>query len=292
MAIKLSAPPTADVLLDAYEKHAEDIRKLPDDKLLTRVNFDFTAAVAVALGAQPASLVHRATIRDELPKIPLRYVDHLDGIAHAALYVYLQSQQAPTSESNLATLADEAKVLRKKLQADAGAAIAHEFMEETALEGVPTGNGRLEIAHGLLGLCVAFRAAWPKVKGHTAVTDALLITATQKAVALIAALGRDENPIVSAAGRWRRRRRVDARRLRRNIRMLGRGLQRRRRSIRMPGGATSTSQRPAFECCVGRRDVAERAIECSRECPEVTTRSMRMLGGRLPRRARSFRMLR
>lgn len=197
MALKLSAPPTADVLLTAFEKHVDEMRGLEDRRLLTRVNFDFPAATAIVLGAQPVLLGFRQDIHDELPKIPLRYVDELDSITHAALHVYMQSLTAPTPESKLVTLVDQSRSLRKKLQADAMAAVAHELMDPSALDGIPTGNGRLEIAQGVLGLCVAFRASWPRMKGKTALTEEMLTEATQAAVALLSALGRDTNPSLS-----------------------------------------------------------------------------------------------
>ena len=197
MALKLSAPPTADLLLAAFEKHAAEIRGFPDNKLLARVNFDFSAATAVVLGAHPVLLEFRPAIQDELPKIPLNYIDELDSITHAALYVYMQSLTAPTPEAGIAALVEQAKPLRKKLQADAAAAVAHELIDASTLDGVPTGNGRLEIAQGLLGLCVAFRASWHKVKGKSAVTEEMLTEATQVGINLLAALGREDNPSLS-----------------------------------------------------------------------------------------------
>ena len=200
MTTKLSAAPTPDMLVAAYDKHVSDFHDLPDTKLLLRVNFDFTAAVAVVLGAQPLLLEHRATIRDHLPMIPLRYIDELDTIAHAALYAYTQAQ-ATQPESKLSALADDCRARRRQLHADAVAAMAHDLMPEDALHENPTGNGRLEIAQGLLGLCVAFRTWWHKVKGQTAVTEALLREHTSQAVELLAALGRDENPATQESQR-------------------------------------------------------------------------------------------
>lgn len=197
MAMKLSAPPTADILLAAYDRHADEIRAFPAERRLSRVNFDFPTATAIALGAQPALLGFREAIREQLPRFPLRYVDELDSVTHAALYVYMQSVTAPPAESALAALADRARAMRKKLQADAGSAIAHELMEASALDGVPTGNGRLEIAQGVLGLCVAFRASWARVQGHSPVTEEMLAAATQLGVNLLAALGKDENPTLA-----------------------------------------------------------------------------------------------
>lgn len=197
MAMKLSAPPTADVLLEAFEKHADEIRGLAGDKLLSRVNFDFPTATAIMLGAHPALLSFRAEIHAQTPLIPIRYIDELDSITHAALYVYMQARTAPTPESRIAALAESAKVARKRFQADAAAAVAHELMDPSILDNVPTGNGRLEIAQGLIGLCVAFRASWSKVKSRTAVTEEMLVAATQLGVDLLAALGKDENPALS-----------------------------------------------------------------------------------------------
>lgn len=197
MVAKLSAPPTADLLIAAYERHAEEIRNFPASKQLARVNFDFTAATAIVLGAQPALLEHRAYVRENLPKFTLRYIDELDSITHAALYVYMQTMTAPTPEGQLVELTESARKQRKTLVADVVSAIGHELMPENALENVPTGNGRLQIAQGLIGVCVALRAWWPRLKGQTAVTEALLVKGTQTAIDLLSALGRDENPAMA-----------------------------------------------------------------------------------------------
>lgn len=194
MVVKLSAPPTADLLIAAYEEHAEEIKNFPASKLLARVNFDFTAATAIVLGAQPALLEHRAFVRQHLPMFPLRYIDALDSITHAALYVYMQTMTAPTPEGKLVELSESARKQRKMLVADVASAIEHDLMPGNALENVPTGNGRLQIAQGLIGVCVALRASWPKLKGQTAVTEALLVKGTQTAIELLSALGREENP--------------------------------------------------------------------------------------------------
>lgn len=197
MVAKLSAPPTADLLIAAYEKHAEEIKNLPASKLLARVNFDFTAATAIVLGAQPALLEHRAYVREHLPKFPLRYIDELDSITHAALYVYMQTMTAPTAEVQLVELTESARKQRKTLVADVVSAIEHDLMPANALENVPTGNGRLQIAQGLIGVCVALRASWSGLKGKSAVTEELLARGTQTAIDLLSALGREENPAIA-----------------------------------------------------------------------------------------------
>ena len=194
MPVKLSAPPSADVLLAAYEKHADAMMSQPDDRLLSRVNFDFSSAVAVVLGAQPALLEHRATIKEQLPKFPLVFIDDLDSIAHATLYVFMQTRAATTSDPALAEKVEKAKLQRKILQADAASAVLRNLMDERSVELAPKGNGRLEIAQGLLSLCVAFRAAWSSVKGNTAVTEEMLTDCTRLGVELLAALGRDDTP--------------------------------------------------------------------------------------------------
>lgn len=209
MPVKLSAPPSADVLLAAYEKHADAMMSQPDDRLLSRVNFDFSSAVAVVLGAQPALLEYRPTIKEQLPKFPLVFIDDLDSIAHATLYVFMQTRAATTSDPAIAEKVEKAKLQRKILQADAASAVLRNLMDERSVELAPKGNGRLEIAQGLLSLCVAFRAAWSSVKGHTAVTEEMLTDCTRLGVELLAALGRDDNPALSsnttpAAARWLR----------------------------------------------------------------------------------------
>jgi hypothetical protein len=73
------------------------------------------------------------------------------------------------------------------------------LLPDDALENIPTGNGRLEIAQGLLGLSVAFRAGWNKVKGQSPVTLESLDAAAQLAVSLLTELGRGENRTASKA---------------------------------------------------------------------------------------------
>src|SRR5687767_4860325 len=170
MPIKLSTPPTTDLLAAAYDKHLDAMRAIADGDVLPRVNFDLATAASIALGAQPALLKLRAQVHAQLPETSVKCIDELDSIAHAAQYAHMQSLVAPTTDRT-AALVELAKPLRKQLLADAAAASAREFVDPAALEEIPRGGGHLDLARALLGLSVLFRASWQRVQGRSAVTE-------------------------------------------------------------------------------------------------------------------------
>ncbi len=196
MTTKVTSPPTADILAAAFDKHLPAFKKLTEEELLARINFDVASAVAIVLGAVPALLSLRGELI-ALPGMKPAYLDELQSVAYATLHAHMLALAAPEAVSDLPALAERARVARKKLHADAVSAIGHELLPEDALEGIPTGNGRLEIARGLLGLSVAFRARWNDVKGKSPVTLEALDAAAQLAVTLLTELGRDDNPTAS-----------------------------------------------------------------------------------------------
>lgn len=196
MTNKVSLPPNADVLAAAYDKHLAALTKLSEAELLARLNFDVATAVSVVLGAQPALLGIRSELL-ALPGMKPWYLDDLESVAHAALYAHMQTFAAPEEASTLPKLTEDARAARKTLHGDAVAAINHGLLAADSLDEIPMGNGRLQIAQGLLGLGVVFRAAWNDVKGKSAVTMGALDEAARLGVALLTEVGRDENPTTS-----------------------------------------------------------------------------------------------
>lgn len=194
MATRHSLPPTADLLQRAFDQHVDAMKSLPEAEVLTRVNFDVATAVATVLGAHPTLLTLRDEIHAMCPKTSLRMIDELDTLAHAALHAHIRSLTAPPSEDRLAKLSDEARALRKRLLADAQAAAGHDLVSAEAVDLVPRGAGRLEVAQALVAISVLFRASWSKVRGSTAVTDDDLTDAAQRGVELLTLLGADDNP--------------------------------------------------------------------------------------------------
>ena len=198
MTTKVTSPPTAAILAAAFDKHLPAFKKLTEEELLSRINFDVASAVSIVLGAVPALLGLRSELI-VLPDMKPAYVDELQSVAYAALHAHMRAITAPDAVSDLPALTERARLARKTLHADAVSAIGHALLPDDALENVPTGNGRLEIAQGLLGLSVAFRAGWNNVKGKSPVTLESLDAAAQLAVSLLTELGRDENPTASRA---------------------------------------------------------------------------------------------
>lgn len=203
MKPKLSTPPSADVLAAAFESHRAEIEALPEQALITRTNFDVATAVSIVLGAVPALSSLRGDIAKQLPAMPLRYVDDIEGIAHAALHAHIATMIAPVAVDALPLLTEDARKLRKVLLADAQAALVRGILAEGALDEVPTGGGRLDVAQGLLAVGVVMRSAWPRLKGRTGTTDEDLDQAARLGVSLLAELGRDENPTASRGDRAR-----------------------------------------------------------------------------------------
>ncbi len=197
MKIKLSSPPTADLLAASFDKHLPEISAMSADELLARVNFDVATAVSIVLGAEPALQSLRAEIAKKLPAFPMRYLDELESIAHAALYAHMRTMGVAAAADLLPKLTEDARRLRKTLASDATAAANRGLIEPALLDDVPMGNGRLDIARGVLGVAVVLRASWSAIKGRTAVTEKDLDDAARLGVELLAELGRDDNPTSS-----------------------------------------------------------------------------------------------
>lgn len=196
MTTKLSLPPTADALAAAFEKQLPAFMKLPDDQVLPRLNFDVAAAVATVLGAQPALRKLRGELL-ALPNMNAAYIDHLDSIAYAALHAHMRSITTAPEENLLPKLTEKARLARRTLQTDAASAINHGLLPEDALNEIPTGGSRIEIAQGLLGLGLVFRAAWADLKNRTPVTMETLDASARLGVELLTELGREDNPTTS-----------------------------------------------------------------------------------------------
>jgi len=196
----ISKYPTADLLAGAFDKHLAAMRALPPEKLIKRINVDIPTAVAIVLGAQGAITSFRPHVVAVLPEMDIRSIDDLGTLAYAALYAHISHTITTTdASSRLGALMEEAAPLRKTLATDAAAAAARKLLDPEALENVPTGTGRLDTARAILALGVVFRGAWPQVKGRTGVTEAELDRAAQLGVAILTALGGEDNPSSSDA---------------------------------------------------------------------------------------------
>ena len=125
MTTKVTSPPTADILAAAFDKHLPAFKKLTEEELLSRINFDVASAVSIVLGAVPALLGLRSELV-ELPDMKPAYVDELQSVAYAALHAHMQALAAPDAVSDLPALTERARLARKKLHADAVSAIGHE----------------------------------------------------------------------------------------------------------------------------------------------------------------------
>lgn len=197
MATRFSIPPNVDVLAAAFEEVQPHFARLPEQFLLTRLNFDVTSAVSIVLGAQPAL----KNLRRELIALPNtgpEFVDDLHLYAYAALFAHMRTL-APIEETNLLPkLTDDARIARRKLHGDAVSAINHEVLPENALEEVQMGNSRLEIAQGILALGIILRSVLPQLEGKSAVTRQLLDTSVNLGVKLLAEVGRGGNTATSA----------------------------------------------------------------------------------------------
>ncbi len=198
--LSISKYPTTDVLVGAFDKHLAQMRGLPAERVVKRINVDVPSAVSIVLGAQGALAALRPRIVEELPKFDVRAIDDLGTLAYATLYAHMSHTiQTVDSSGQLVSLMDLATPLRKTLASDAAAAVKRGLLDAEAVANIPTGTGRLDTARALLGLGVAFRGAWPKAKGRTGVTEEELEKAAQIGVAILTALGADDNPSVSDA---------------------------------------------------------------------------------------------
>lgn len=198
--LSISHYPTTDVLVGAFDKHLVQMRGLPAERVVKRINVDVPAAVSIVLGAQAAVASMRRRMVEEMPKFDVRNVDDLGSLAYATLYVHISHTiQTVDSSGQLSSLMEAATPLRKTLASDAAAAVQRGLLDADALANIPTGAGRLDTARALLGLGVAFRGAWPKVKGRTGVTEEEMEKAAQLGVAILTALGTEDNPSVSDA---------------------------------------------------------------------------------------------
>ncbi len=196
MATKFSIPPNADVLAAAFDKIQPHFGELPAEFLLTRLNFDVTATVSIMLGAQSALEDLRGELL-ALPNMKPEFIGDLHLIAYAALFAHMRTLAAIDEPNLLPKLTDEARLARRKLHGDAVSAINHAVLPENALEEVPMGNGRLEIAQGILALGIILRSALPQLEGKSAVTKQLLDTSVNLGVRLLAEVGRGENTATS-----------------------------------------------------------------------------------------------
>jgi hypothetical protein len=109
MTTKVTSPPTADILAAAFEKHLPAFKKLTEEELLSRINFDVASAVSIVLGAVPALLGLRSELI-VLPDMKPAYVDELQSVAYAALHAHMRAITAPDAVSDLPALTERARI--------------------------------------------------------------------------------------------------------------------------------------------------------------------------------------
>lgn len=192
MPLKISQSPPIDLMAEAFDTCADEMRALPEAKVIRRLNVDPSVAVSVILGALPGLQPLRDAMCKQLPDTPVHRIDALETYCYAALHVYTASLTTTDAERDIVALMAEATPLRKRLLMDAVPAAERGLLDAEGLDQVPRGIGRFDVARALLALGALFREGWSKLKGRTAVTDAELQQATKLGVDLLAALGHED----------------------------------------------------------------------------------------------------
>lgn len=188
------APP--DTARAAFERLQPELRALPPERLVP-VNVDIPTAVSLVLGVAPRLRSFREDIVRMLPHHPIQWLDRLEDIALAAWWVHLHTlsvRQQDTSDDAVQRLVAEATSLRRSLLLAADALADRALIDDTPLQQIRQGQGRIDLANDLVALAALFRTAWDRIEGKTAITREDIDRAAALGMQLLAALGAQRSP--------------------------------------------------------------------------------------------------
>lgn len=183
-------PPPKDAA-NAYAEAKGEIDALAEADLVS-INVDIPRAVSIALGAVGPIAEHRQRFMNELPMLPIQYVDRLKTYALAAWYAHLLALPTASPDNPVKPLIEEAGPLREGLLVAAEALAYRGVLDKERVAEIRSGQGHVDTANDLVALAMLFTQNWNKVANKTAVELAEVERASVLGPELLVALGERE----------------------------------------------------------------------------------------------------
>lgn len=185
-------------LRQAFDATAADRAALPADEVLP-VRIDVVTAVVTTLGCVHKVLPYRGAIASGIAMFDLAYLDKLEPYALALMESQTQYNAVAKPSEPIEPLSKELVATREMLLADVTALEARKLIDGRRGE-LRGAVGYKAQATDVLLLASVLRAAWPKIEGKSAATQAELDHATLLAERMLTALGvREQGPKLAQA---------------------------------------------------------------------------------------------
>ena len=183
---------------DAYEHLIDEIRKVPDEDLVT-INIDVPTAVTTALGAVPQIRTLRPQIATDIPTFDLVRFDKLELYTLALGHAHTLHLAASSPPESLSEFSEAGTETRELLLSDATALAARGFIDGEKLKTLRGPHGYRNLAFDLFTIAALMRDNWARIVGKTAVQPEELDQAEMLADRLITAVAaKEQAPMVVA----------------------------------------------------------------------------------------------
>lgn len=164
---KVARPAAPGEAAEAYQRVEALVAKVRNEDLV-KVNVDIPKAVSTILGALPACEPFLGALR-ELPGLDFAGIERLRDLTFAAWHAHLAASPKVT-ESQKATLLEEATPLREALLVGSEALAFAGLLDSATVASIRAGSGNLDKANDLVALATVLSLAWERIETKTAIT--------------------------------------------------------------------------------------------------------------------------
>jgi hypothetical protein len=182
---------------EAYLKHLEEMKAIPDDKLIP-VTLIVNQTTTRAMGSLPAIQRLRPQMIEELPKLNIKQIDTIEEYALALAYAQSLHMGATTTPEDLDAMIAEASVLRSNFLSDARSLANRNHLDRKKLTRFKNAPGHSNMATEVMGLAAILLEAWPTVSNKTGTTPEELQRANYLGTRILRAVSvrdRDDAPV-------------------------------------------------------------------------------------------------